>query len=345
MERTAMNKTTMFLFLTAFLFFSCTEQKEQKPIKENVTIGFVMDSLVEERWTRDRNIFISAAHRRGAEVIVQFGEEDPAAQEAQIAYLAEKGIDALVLIASDPHYLTRAVLNVRRKRIPVLLYERIVYNAGANLLLAYDGEIIGAMQAGEILNRLGKGTILLYNGLNSDYYAREVHKGIITTLAEAISKGDIVIAENYWPESSSPEDAFEFMVNYLENHPPVDGIIAMNDLQAEAIIRALALKRLAGKVAVIGADADLAACQRIVGGTQTMTVYKPISHIATTAADLAIDLARDYRFTIHNGISDGSFRIPYFRLMPVAVTAENMDDTVIRDGFHLRDEVYRNRLP
>jgi D-xylose transport system substrate-binding protein len=201
------------------------------------------------------------------------------------------------------------------------------------------------MQADGMLNHIGKGTILLYNGLNSDNYAREVHKGIINTLAESISKRDIIIAEDHWPESSRPEEAFDFIMDYLENNPPIDGIIAINDLQAESIIRALALKRLAGKVAVIGADADLSACQRIVGGTQAMTVYKPINHIATTAADLAIDLARDYRFTIHNGISDGSFRIPYYRLMPVAVTAENMDYTVIRDGFHLHDEVYRHRLP
>ena len=330
--------------LTVFFLSGCDVSKEQDQSKGNITIGLVMDSLVEERWTRDRNIFISAAQRRGARVIVQFGERNAANQEAQINYLMEQGIDVLVLIASDPHYLTKAVLDVRRKRIPVLLYERIVYNAGANLLLTYDGEAVGTMQAREMLRRIGNGTILLYNGPAKDFYAHEVHRGIIAVLAEPMSKGDIVLAD-HWPESSQPEDAFEFVTAYLEDNPPMDGIIAINDLQAEAIIRALALKRLTGKVAVIGADADLAACQRIVGGTQTMTVYKPISTIATVAADLAIDLARDYRFTIHNGINDGTYRIPYYQLVPVPVTVENIEETVIRDGFHLRDEVYRNVLP
>jgi D-xylose transport system substrate-binding protein len=201
------------------------------------------------------------------------------------------------------------------------------------------------MQAREMLNQVKQGTILLYNGLANDFYAKEVHRGISAALEEPIARGAIRIAEDYWPETSRPEEAFAFVTEYLENHPPMDGIIAINDLQAEAIIRALALKRLAGRVAVIGADADLAACQRIVGGTQVMTVYKPINQIAVTAADLAIDLAEDYRFTIHNAINDGAYRMPYYKLMPVAVTAGNIDETVIFDGFHLRDEVYRNMLP
>ena len=333
------------LFLITFFLQGCDVSKEKEQSKENVTIGLVLDSLVEERWTRDRNIFISAAQRRGAKVIVQFGEGNAANQEAQINYLLEQGMDVLVLVAVDPHYLTKAVLDVRRKRIPVLLYERMVYNAGANLLLTYDGESVGNMQSKEMSGRIGSGTILLYNGMGRDFYAQEVHRGIMDTLAEPISNGSIVIVEDHWPESSLPEEAFSFVTAYLEVNPPMDGIIAFNDLQAEAIIQALALKRLAGKVVVIGADADLAACQRIVGGTQAMTVYKPINKIATVAADLAIDLANDYRFTIHNGINDGTYRIPYYQLVPVAVTIDNIEETVILDGFHLRDEVYRNRLP
>jgi D-xylose transport system substrate-binding protein len=328
------------VLVLVLLFAGCDTQKP--PSKEQITLGFVMDSLVEERWTRDRNIFTSTAHQKGAEVIVQIGEESALNQEAQINYLMDQGIDALVLISSDPHYLTKTVLDVRRRGIPVLLYERMVYNAGANLLLAYDGEAVGALQAQEILKRLRRsGTILIYNGLEDDYYAQAVHRGIMNTLAKA--RSEVRIGLDYWPHTSRTEETFESINSYLDSGAPVDGIIAVNDLQAETIIRALALRRLSGKV-VIGADADLAACQRIAGGTQAMTVYKPINAIASTAATFAIDLARDDRFTIHYGISDGTYRIPFFRLTPVAVTADNLETTVIRDGFHLQEEVYRNIL-
>lgn len=52
----------------------------------------------------------------------------------------------------------------------------------------------------------------------------------------------------------------------------------------------MAENRLAGQVALVAQDADLAACQRIVEGTQTMTVYKPIEQEASTAAILAVAL-------------------------------------------------------
>lgn len=336
-------KPAPLLWALLFLFSGCAKQEE--PVrKDAVTIGLVMDSLVEERWTRDRNIFIATARRRNAKVIVQIGEDSAANQEAQINYLMEQGMDTLVLIASDPHYLSRTVLDLRRQGIPVLLYERMVYNGGASLLMAFDGEAVGVLQAQEILKRIPRGTVLIYNGLSGDFYAEGVHRGIINTLGDAINRERIKIVD-HWPGTTRVEEAFEFINTYLDYNPPMDGIIALNDLQAEAIIRALALKHLAGRVTVIGADADLAACQRIVEGTQAMTVYKPINYIATAAADLAIDLAQDYRFTIHNAVNDGTFRIPYFQFLPVAVSAENMKEIIIRDGFHLEDEVYRNTLP
>jgi D-xylose transport system substrate-binding protein len=313
-----------------------------------------MDSFVEERWIRDRDIFISTANRLGAEVILQIGDEDPENQEAQIYFLLEKNIDVLVLIASDPFRLAKAIQEVKRRDIPVLLYERFVFNAGADLYLAYDGEAAGELQARAVLDRMagtnpgensGPRRVLIYNGLSGDTYAEAVHQGIMKVLEEPIKRNRITVAADYWPESSGSGEAFDFMNRFLDTNPPIDGVLAVNDLEAEAIIRALAIKRLAGKVAVAGADADLAACQRIAEGTQTMTVYKPIEYIAASAAQLAIYLAKDDRFTIHNAINDGAFRVPYYKLTPVAVTAVNMDETVIRDGFHLQEDIYRNVLP
>lgn len=45
-----------------------------------------------------------------------------------------------------------------------------------------------------------------------------------------------------------------------------------------------------GKVAISGQDADLAGVKRIMAGTQTMTVYKPITELANTAAEIAVEL-------------------------------------------------------
>ena len=115
-----------------------------------------------------------------------------------------------------------------------------------------------------------------------------------------------------------------------------------NDDVATAVVRALSEKRLAGKVGVVGQDADLAACQRIVQGTQIMTVYKPVEKLAQKAAQCAIALASGEEIEAEDTINDGKFFVPYVALEPISVKKENMDEVIINSGFHLKEDVYMN---
>jgi D-xylose transport system substrate-binding protein len=327
-------------------FFSCTKEEEPEDTARSPRIGFLMDSLIEERWARDRDIFLSRANFRGAEVIVQFSEGDSELQAKQLYYLLEQQVDVLVIVASDSFSLAEPIQDAKKAGVPVLLYERLVFNSGADLYLAYDGLSAGMQQAEALLRKIGTGSVIIYNGLADDIYAEEVHDGIMQVLAEPVANGRITIIDDYWPQNIiNNEEAYEYMSAILEEYPDINGIITINDLQAEAIIRALAIHRMSGTTAVIGADAEIAACQRIVEGSQHMTIYKPIEYIASSAADMAVYMANDDRFTIHNAIHDGTFRVPYYKLPPVAVDISNINETVIKDGFHLREDVYRNVLP
>ena len=92
---------------------------------------------------------------------------------------------------------------------------------------------------------------------------------------------------------------------------------------------------------VTGMDADLAACQRVIEGTQTMTVYKPIAPLAITAARYAVKLARHEPLDLKEFISDGEYQIPYVKLQPVAVDRSNMKQVIVKEGFHRMEEIYR----
>jgi D-xylose transport system substrate-binding protein len=329
-----------------FTFFSCKKEEKPENVERPPRIGFLMDSLIEERWGRDRDIFLSRANLRGAEVIVQFSEGDSELQTKQLYYLLNQDVDVLVIVASDPFSLAEPIQDAKRAGVPVMLYERLVFNSGADLYLAYDGLSAGMQQAQGILNEIEKGSIVIYNGLANDIYAEEVHAGIMQVLSDPIANGDITIIDDYWPQNiTDNEEAFEYMSSILEDNTHISGIITINDLQAEAVIQALAVNRLSGTTTVIGADADIAACQRIVEGSQYMTIYKPIEFIASTAADLAVYMAKKESFTIHNAINDGTFRVPYYKLPPVAVDISNINETVIKDGFHFKEDVYRNVFP
>lgn len=101
-------------------------------------------------------------------------------------------------------------------------------------------------------------------------------------------------------------------------------------------------QKLTGKVLVSGQDADLAAVQRIVAGTQSMTVYKPVSKIAARAAEAAVALAKKEPLVTNAKINNGKIDVPSILLEPISVDKNNLDDTVIKDGYHKREDVYAN---
>ena len=92
---------------------------------------------------------------------------------------------------------------------------------------------------------------------------------------------------------------------------------------------------------MVGQDADLDACQRIVEGTQCMTVYKPVEKLARRAAEMAVALARGEEVSTAERMDDGSYSVPYERLDPVAVTKDNMDE-VITGKYHEESDIYLN---
>ena len=86
---------------------------------------------------------------------------------------------------------------------------------------------------------------------------------------------------------------------------------------------------------VTGQDAELAAIQRIVAGEQSMTIYKPIPIEAEKAAEVAVALV--------NGEDVGDTTdfegVDSFIFDPVVVTQDNVNDTVIADGFYTVEDI------
>lgn len=91
-----------------------------------------------------------------------------------------------------------------------------------------------------------------------------------------------------------------------------------------------------------GQDADLAAIVRIFDGTQTMTVYKPLGNAAKQAAEIAVRLARGRRVKVTSSVSNGARKVPAILLPTIAVTKENVMQTVIKDGFQNLDTIKQN---
>ena len=181
--------------------------------------------------------------------------------------------------------------------------------------------------------------VLMLSGPTEDNNVLMVEKGF----KDVMKQHGIMIKDCVHAAGWRAEESASYVSQHLTELSDVDAIMCGNDNIATTTIRTLAEARMAGKIKIVGQDADLEACQRIVEGTQVMTVYKPVEKLAQAAAEYAIQLAENKTLTgVNDTIFDGTYNVPYVCLDPIAVTKDNIDETVIDSGFHLREDVYMN---
>lgn len=337
----------LLILLCLCMLTGCGENSEQQIVaeeKENelIQIGITFDSFVIERWQRDRDVFVAAAQELGAEVNVQNANGDMQEQIDQIDYFIEKEMDVIVIVMvaseEDQSGLVNAVNRAQKAGIPVVAYDRLVLNAGVDLYISFDNEEVGRLMAEHMREHIGaSGEILQICGPMADYNVPQVMMGF----EEVLEGSGLAIVQTEYAEGWLGETGFIVTSNYLNSNKAPDGIMAGNDSIAGNAIRALSERRLAGSVCVVGQDADLDACQRIVEGTQCMTVYKPVEKLARRAAELSVRLAQKEEMGTTENMNDGTQDVPYERLEPIAVTKENMDE-IITGKYHEESDIYLN---
>lgn len=359
-------KIILLMICGMMVLGGCSIRKEAEPAMEEkkerkLQIGMSFDSFVIERWLRDRDLFVATAQDLGAEVNVQVANGDYQEQIAQIEYFIQKKMDVIVLICVDAEKLTDVVKKARREGIKVISYDRIVRNADTDLYISFDNEMVGRLMAQAMVDALPEGgNILEILGSPVDFNVESLDRGF----HEVADASNLNVVYTAYCKNWLAELAFDAVEEGLSKNPRnIVGVMCGNDDLASQAFRALAENRLAGKVVLVGQDAELAACQRIVEGVQTMTVYKRVEDLARKAAGFACVLG--YEKGVKEGVFreeelpeklqevreemeelttffDGMYEVPYYAIMPVAVTKENMDDVIIADDFHTRDDVYLN---
>ena len=323
--------------------------KIEKPVEESdnkkedpVKIGMSFDSFVIERWQRDRDVFVSTAKDLGAQVNVQSANGDVEKQKEQIEYFIESGMDVIVIICIDSGSLSEVVGDARKAGIKVIAYDRLLNDSAVDLYISFDNEKVGRMMGEALYGAMTPqlGSVVMLGGSPKDNNVSLLETGFLDVCEEkGITVEGRMHADNWKAELAS---------EYVYNNEPLiknaSGIMCGNDTIVGAVIPVLAEMRLAGTMSVVGKDADLEACQRIVEGTQLMTVYKPVEKLAKRAASCAIALAKGEKLEDEDvtKINDGTYNVPYIAMEPISVTKENMNEVIIGSGFHLKEDVYLN---
>ncbi|HDO1358899.1 TPA: D-xylose ABC transporter substrate-binding protein [Aeromonas veronii] len=309
-------------------------------IAKEVKIGMAIDDLRLERWQKDRDIFVAKAESKGAKVFVQSANGNEATQISQIENMINRGVDVLVIIPYNGQVLSNVIAEAKREGIKVLAYDRMINDADIDYYISFDNEKVGESQAKSLIKKVPSGNYFLMGGSPVDNNAKLFRTGQMKVLQPYIDAGKIKVVGDQWADGWLPENALKIMENALTaNNNKIDAVVASNDATAGGAIQALSAQGLAGKVAISGQDADLAGVKRIIDGTQTMTVYKPITTLANTAAEIAIELGEGKQPAEDTKMNNGLKDIPVRLLTPIVVDNTNIDSTVVADGFHKKSDL------
>jgi len=323
-----------------------TSRNNTVTTEKTIQIGMSFDSFVIERWLRDRDAFVKTAKELGADVNVQIANGDVNKQISQIQYFIDKGMDAIVIIAADGSALKDVVAKAKGKGIKIISYDRLIPDADSDLYISYDNETVGRLMARSLIAaKPGGGKIVEIKGSETDYNVTQVSEGFDDEISG--SKLSVVYSANCgnW----EADQATAYMEEALAKDSDIVGVMCGNDDIATRVVQTLSEHQMAGRVAVVGQDAELSACQRIVENTQTMTVFKQVEDMADIAARMCVDLVNGKSVTdtslsyyTTETINDGMYNVPYYKMEPVAVTKDNIDEVIIASGFHKREDVYLN---
>ena len=281
------------------------------------------------------------------EIIYNNANQDAALQQQQVEAALTDGANVLVLDPVDSASAAGMANQAKQQDVPVISYDRLITDTDAiDYYVSFDNVRVGELQGEALVNRLKEdgnptGPIVKIKGSPTDNNAKLFNEGAQSQFDAA----NVEIAQEYDTPDWLPEEAQREMDQAITAEGPdgIKGVYAMNDGTAGGAIAAMKAGGLDPKTTpVTGQDAELEAIQRIIAGEQFMTVYKATLLETKAAAQLAAALANgeDPPEGLVNGETDnGSISVPSVLEDPVAVTIDNINDTVIKDGFWTAEDI------
>lgn len=315
---------------------------------QSVTIALLLpETATSARYeTQDRPDFTNTVKQLAPNINVIYNNAQGSAptQQQQAEAAITNGAKVLVLDPVDSQAAAAIVTAADQAGVKVISYDRLITSANVDYYVSFDNEKVGELQGTFIKDHTPKGgTVVMINGAQSDnnalLFAQGAHKVLDPLFQDKTLKlGYESFTPDWLPATGQRE--MEQALTRVNNK--VDGALVANDGLAGAVVQALSAQGLAGKIPVTGQDATDAGLHAIMLGNQSMTVYKAVKEEATDAAKLAIALATGK--TPDAGLVNGSVNnkmkdVPSILLTPLVVTKDNINDTVIKDGFTTMDKI------
>ncbi|MFA5177708.1 MAG: substrate-binding domain-containing protein [Candidatus Omnitrophota bacterium] len=310
--------------------------------QKKIVIGVSIPTQRDERWVKDAEKMRAVARDQGVELKMQISDNDAARQMSQCENLLAQKIDILILAPHDATSASAIVDAAHREGVKVISYDRLVLYSDVDLYISFDNVQVGRLQGKYLTERVPRGKYVVLGGAPTDNNAKLFKQGAMEYIQPLADKGEIKIVMDQWIQDWQPTLAMNLMQNALTaNNNKIDAVLAPNDNTAGGVIQALAQVGLDGKIPVTGQDAELTGAERIVKGTQSMTIFKDTRLLATDAILTAVKIVRGEDPGATSRVNNQEIDVPAILLTPVVVDKGNIDQALIASGYLKREEVYK----
>lgn len=313
---------------------------------KTVKIGFLLKTMQEERYQRDKAAFIAKAEAMGAKVYFDSANNDEQTQLMKFENLLAKGCQVIVLQPVNTGTAGSMVKAANEEGVKVIGYDSMLVNGPLDYMVMQDSWAVGKLQGEAMIEWLkstkGKieGKVALIMGQPGDSNAKAMSSGALEII-ENNPGLELVAKQSH--EGWSPDKAMATAENVLTKFDNnIDAFICNNSGMARGVISALDAQGLAdvNKVFVAGSDADLTNIQYVAQGKQTVEIWKKIKPLAETAAEMAVKVAKGEDIKSDMVLNNGFTDVPTVVTPVVAVNKDNIDSTIIAGGFYTKEQVY-----
>jgi D-xylose transport system substrate-binding protein len=340
------------LAMASFLAVPVSLATDPAGAAEKIKIGFLLKTMQEERYQRDKAAFLTRAKALGADVIFDSANNDEQTQLAAFENMLSQGAQVIVLQPVNTGTAGGMVTSAHKSGVKVVGYDAMLLNGPLDAMVMQDSWAVGKLQAEAMVawlktkNGSVKGNVALIRGQPGDSNANTMSSGVLEVL-KANPELRLVVDQSH--ESWSPDKAMATTENLLTKlGNKIDAVICNNSGMARGVIAALDAQGLASadKVFVAGSDADLVNIQYVAQGKEAAEVWKKIAPFAETAAETAVLLAQNpdkdpkTLLKIDRTINNGAVDVPTIVTPVVLVDRNNLDSTIIAEGFYSHQQVY-----
>ena len=304
-------------------------------------VAFLLSTLQEERYQKDKKYFEDEAKRLGLSAFTFAADNDNARQLSQVDSALSRGAKVLVIQPTDSAAAAAYVAKAHEKGAKVIAYDRSIAGTDVDFYVAHDSHAVGVLQAEAGMAYLkslgGKGNVVLLNGQSGHSVATEIARGYMDVLKPYIDKGDVKIVVERNHDSWSPEQALKTMEDAIaKTKGDIQVILANNSGMARGAVQATQAARFK-YVFIAGADADAANVNYVCEGKQTVEVLKDIKPLAEKAAQVAGALLAGK--PVEGAATTEKGKTPTVAVAVKLVDHQNARALLVDSGFHSEKSV------